>query len=99
MPDDPLNTDPPTPPVPPREEKKCICEFCGCQLTPRGEVLRMGEAAKGFRKHEEIVEERDREISRLTALETALRQEIADLKKSAASSGGSASFRPGAFVG
>jgi hypothetical protein len=98
MPDDPLNTDPNPTPTPTPRETKCRCEFCECELTPRGEVMRMGAKAREFRKHEEIVEARDREISRLTTLETALRQEIADLKKSAQGSGGS-SFRPGAFVG
>lgn len=99
MPDDPLNTDPTPTPNPTPRETKCICEYCGCQLTPRGEVMRMGEKAREFRKHEEVVEARDREISRLTGIETALRQEIADLKRSATGSGGSEGFRPGAFVG
>lgn len=62
---DPLNTDPPEN-LPEPSNRKCVCEFCGCQLTPRGEVLRMGEAAKNYRKHDEVVEKKDKEIARLT---------------------------------
>lgn len=95
-PTDPLNTD--TPPAPPpASERKCVCEFCGCQLTPRGEVLRMGEAAKNFRKHEEIVERKDKEIANLNRELAEVKQERDALK---ASSGGGTStgHRPGSRI-
>lgn len=74
MADDPLSTDPPVV-LPEPSNRKCVCEFCGCQLTPRGEVLRMGEAAKNFRKHEEIVERKDKEIAKLNEELAAVKAE------------------------
>lgn len=76
MPDDPLDTNLPAnrpDPNPPISRRGCTCEFCDCQLAPSGEVLRMGDKAKNFRRHEEVVEKKDAEISRLQA-------EITDLK-------------------
>lgn len=74
MPDDPLDTAPAPAPAPaPAARRQCTCEYCGCQLAPSGEVIRMGDKAKEFRRHEDIVDAKDKEISRLNA-------EIADLK-------------------
>ena len=71
---DPLSTDPPVNnPNPPVARRGCTCEYCGSTLAPSGEVLRMGDKAKEFRRHEDIVDAKDKEITRLNA-------EIADLK-------------------
>lgn len=74
-PDDPLSTDPPAaPPVnPPISRRGCVCEFCECTLAPSGEVLKVGDKAKLFRRHDEAIEKKDKEISRLET-------EVADLK-------------------
>jgi len=65
---------PPIPPVPLRTGKGCVCEFCGCRLTADGEIIKMGETAKAFRKHEEEIEalkktadEQTKEIAALKA--------------------------------
>jgi len=64
---DPLNTDSSPPSAPSVPRRGCTCEYCECKLAPSGEVLSMGEKAKGFRKHEEIIEKKDAEIQRLTS--------------------------------
>ena len=87
MPDDPLNTDTPATPIPSRERRGCVCEFCECTLAPSGEVLKMGDAAKIFRKHEEIVEKKDNEITRLTAELAEAKRERDALKAASDSSG------------
>jgi len=65
MPDDPLETqnNPAPAPAPAREGRGCTCEFCGCTLTPRGEVLRMGDKAKEFRDTEEKLEKLRKDVS------------------------------------
>ena len=73
MPEDPLDTSP-APVTPAASERKCVCEFCGCHLTPRGEIIRMGEVAKSVRKHDEVIEKKDKEVSRLS-------EELADAKR------------------
>lgn len=62
------------------EHRKVVCEFCGCQVSGRGEVLSMSERAKELRKAEDradrlqaTVTERDGEI-------TTLQAEIADVR-------------------
>ena len=45
-----------TPPAPPAPGKaKLVCEFCSCQLTPVGDVLRMSDQAREFSKLAEQV--------------------------------------------
>lgn len=96
MPDDPLDTNVPPLPPPASTRQKIICEFCDCQVTPRGEVIVIGEKAKKFRKHEEIVEGKDAEIARLNAEISALKQERDALR--GAPSTGSAGHRAGSRV-
>jgi hypothetical protein len=96
-PDDPLNTDPPTPP--PAQPRDIICGACGCKIARSGEILKTGDAYKGFLKHEQTIEAKDREIAALTAETTALKQEISTLKAQMSSGGSSASgHRPGGRV-
>lgn len=94
MPDDPLDTAPPAaPPSPAR--RQCTCEFCGCYLAPSGEVLRMGDKAKEFRRHEDIVDAKDKEIARLGAEITDLKAKLAPAASSPARS---ASGRVGRLI-
>jgi uncharacterized protein (DUF305 family) len=69
----PLNSAPDIiPPVAAPASQKVCCEFCECQLTPHGEIVRMGERAKKFRKHEE-------EIEKLNAMISSQQSEISQL--------------------
>lgn len=75
---DPLDTNPIA--LPPPSDRKCICEYCGSQLTPRGEVLRMGEKAKELRKLEETLEKRNSEISKLQTEVNELKAKISEME-------------------
>jgi hypothetical protein len=50
----PGDDDPNTPP-PPDKKPKLVCEFCSCQLTPVGDVLRMSDAAREYAKQTEQI--------------------------------------------
>jgi len=95
---DPLNTDDPPRPATPviQPGRKIVCEFCGCQVTPQGEVMRMGDKAKEFRDHENVVLKKDREIERLNTELAAVRQELEALKRSSGESRTDSSL--GAFI-
>lgn len=74
--DDPNDNLPPTgggapTPEPPRN-RRTVCEFCECQLTPNGEIVRMGEKAKKFRVHDETIE---KHVKRIADLESELAEE------------------------
>ncbi len=43
------------PPTPPSAKPKLVCEFCSCQLTPVGDVLRMSDNAREFAKQAEQI--------------------------------------------
>jgi len=92
-PDDPLGTDPPRndPPSGPRD---ITCGACGCKIARSGEILKTGETYKAFLKHEQTIEEKDREIARLAA-EVAEEKRKNEALRAAQGSGGSASHRPG----
>jgi hypothetical protein len=92
MPDDPLDTNP-APPPPPPPPRRLVCEYCECQLSPKGEVMAMGAKAKEFRKHEEIVEGKDKEIARLQNEITALKAERDELKRQASGGGNTGRVR------
>lgn len=92
---DPLDTGLPPAPVP-APAKKIVCEFCGCQLSPAGEVMRMGEEAKKYRDHGEVVVAKDKEIARLNADLIEVRRERDALK--ASGEGSASGHRPGARV-
>lgn len=95
-PDDPLATDPPRndPPAGPRD---ITCGACGCKIARSGEILKTGDAYKSFLKHEQTIEEKDREIARLTA-ELAEEKRKLEALRAASSSGGGASHGPGKRV-
>lgn len=54
-----------------RTPTKITCDFCGCQLTPAGDVLKMGDEAKRLRNLQDRTDEaaalKDAEIARLKA--------------------------------
>jgi hypothetical protein len=60
----PLASDP-TPHAGTTPHQKIVCEFCGCQLAPSGEVLKLGDEAKKFRDHNESKEKMEKQISQL----------------------------------
>jgi hypothetical protein len=84
MPDDPLSTTPPVAAPVPRQEgsRKVVCEFCGCQLAPTGEIVKMGEDARKFRDHNEKLADKEKEISSLQSEITSLKAKIAELEGS-----------------
>lgn len=62
-----LSPDPPSPPAAPaRTGRGCTCEFCGCRLTAEGEIIKVGDAAKSFRKQEDTILELGKNIDALT---------------------------------
>ena len=89
---DPLDTNnPPSNPPPdpaPNRSRGCTCEFCGCQLTGNGEIIKMGDKAKTYRKHDQTIEDRDAEISRLNTENAKLKQENDALKGSGSARSG-----------
>jgi hypothetical protein len=94
-PDDVLDTNLPPVVLPVASRRKTVCEFCECQVTPNGEVIVIGEKAKNFRKHDEILEKRDAEIRRLTEEISALKAERDALRGGSAGSGHRAGHRIG----
>ena len=67
----------PTPAPPPRAPRNLACEFCGCQLTGAGEVLRFSDQAKGFRTSAEKIETLQAKIETLETTIRELRAQIA----------------------
>ena len=53
------------------------CEYCECQLTSHGEIIRFSEKAKGFRDHEDQIVKRDKRIAELEAECAEHKQKIA----------------------
>jgi hypothetical protein len=78
---DPLNTDPPTPPA--QGPRETICGACGCRIARNGEILSTGETYKRFLQHEQTIEAKDREIARMTSEITALKEKISALEAQA----------------
>jgi len=42
-------------PPPPSKKAALVCEFCSCQLTPVGDVLRMSDNAREYAKQAEQI--------------------------------------------
>jgi hypothetical protein len=78
---DPLNTDPPQPPV--QGPRETICGACGCRIARNGEILSTGETYKRFLKHEVTIEEKDREIARMASEIASLKDELTALRAEA----------------
>lgn len=77
-----LTPDPaPVPPVPPRTGRGCTCEFCGCRLTPDGEIIKMGDTAKAFRKHEDEIEALKKTADEQTKEIAALKAKVPPVQK------------------
>lgn len=60
----PLISDP-TPHAGTTPHQKIVCEFCGCQLAPSGEVLKLGDEAKKFRDHNDTKDKLEKRVSEL----------------------------------
>jgi len=57
----------------PALSKRLTCDFCGCQLTPHGDVLKMGDDAKRYRDAADTIEKLERQIQ-------ALKDELRDAR-------------------
>lgn len=60
--------------------RQVTCEFCGCKLTRGGEIVKLGEAAKEFRKAERTIEELTEQAGRLQAAGEAYQREAETLR-------------------
>lgn len=88
MPDDLLPPDlPPTPADPPsapapraRRTQLIECEFCGCGLTPEGEVLRRGDVARRYLDLDAELKEAQFQLKETADALAAVREELAALK-------------------
>jgi hypothetical protein len=79
-PDDPT-PDPPAPAPIPASTRLVTCEFCGCRLTPRGEIVARGDVARAhldledaLRKAAVTLEAKDRELADARAEIAALKE-------------------------
>lgn len=75
MPDDPIldpSGDPPT-------GRKKTCEFCGCQLSQEGEIVRMGEQARKYEKLSRDLSDAEEKINLLNTTVEEQRKKIAEL--------------------
>lgn len=96
---DPLDTNPPPPPPAPGQPSELVCRACDCRLARSGAVLDTGERYKKFLKSEQIIEEKEREISRLNTELIAVKSERDALKAAQGSgSGASSGHRPGGRI-
>lgn len=76
MADEPIipgSVDEPPPRVSPPSSRNPTCEFCGCRLTPAGEIIRMGDDAKRFRALSESLEQAE-------AVSETLRADLANVR-------------------
>lgn len=97
MPNDPLDTGGGAPVVVvPRNDgpREFVCGACGCKLARNGEILATGDTYKKFLKHDQILEEKDREISSLQAENNRLKEDLTKATERG-SGGGSVRHRPG----
>jgi hypothetical protein len=70
----PPNTPPapaPDPPASPRS-RRILCEFCGCELDPNGNVLRRGESARAYLDLEDENKRLQEKVDTLQAANTEL---------------------------
>jgi hypothetical protein len=76
-PDDP--TPDPAPAPAPRARRGTLieCEFCGCRLTPEGEVMVRGELA---RRHLDLEDALRKSIASLESKEAELSEALAELR-------------------
>jgi hypothetical protein len=74
---DPIPTEPPPTPPTPARRTAVTCEFCRCQLTASGEVLRMSTEAKAFREAADDLATANAEITELEAELTDVKSKLA----------------------
>lgn len=79
MPDDLLPSPiPETPPAPepPARGTRIVCEFCGCELDPRGNVLRRGQAARTYLDQEDDLKKVHAQVDILKADNAELSRQL-----------------------
>lgn len=86
--------EPPAPEPPAPRSPKLVCEFCSCQLTPAGDVLRMSDAAREYARQADVLRDARRDVSaaesklaEVTALLETAQREILSLKSPAEPAG------------
>jgi uncharacterized protein YfcZ (UPF0381/DUF406 family) len=67
-------------PVTPEPQRRLVCEFCGCQLAPSGEVMRLGDDAKRFRDFADQKEKLEKRISEMETDNAELRRKVTALE-------------------
>lgn len=72
----PPNTPPPAPPAPHASSSSTVvCEFCKCQLTPKGDYISLSERAKKLRGQEDELETMRQQLAAaVSARDEALRE-------------------------
>ena len=98
MPEDPLNTGGTPPAVVRNEPREFVCGACGCRLARNGEILSTGDAYKKFLKHDQVLEEKDREITSLQAEVNHLKDELRKATETGSPGGATSRHRPGSRV-
>lgn len=79
FPDDLVPPDAP-PVAPPIRAPKVACEFCECQLTPHGDVLRMSDKARELNKLQDVITALKEQLAAARSEATTLTQQIAELR-------------------
>lgn len=84
--------EPPNPnPAPVRsgDMARPVCEFCECNLTHTGQVLKFSDKAKRYRRHDDTIEELNGKIATLETQLREARAKLAELEpRASADSGG-----------
>lgn len=80
MPDELLPAPEPIAPAPRESDVYRTCDFCGCKLTKRGEVMQLGEKAREFQKHDQAIEDRNARIAALESETRDLKDKIMQLE-------------------
>lgn len=63
-------------PVPEARERYHDCDFCGCKLTARGEVMSMSDKARAMRDYDETIADLRRQITKHEQELARLRAEL-----------------------
>lgn len=79
FPDDLVPPDAP-PITPPARAPKVTCEFCECQLTPAGDVLKMSAKARELNKLEDVITALKEQLAAARGEVTTLTQSVAELR-------------------
>ena len=83
----PGEEEPIVPPTPPGKTK-LVCEFCACQLTPVGDVLRMSDTAREFAKQTEQIRNLKAQLDQARADADTFKRERDEANARVAAAGG-----------